>query len=46
MDKLKTMTKRRTEAHAELLSLDSKIYKAFLEMVRAAFSDGELSKRM
>ena len=46
MSKLKTMTKRRTEAHAEFLSLDPKVYKAFLEMERAAFSDGELSKRM
>jgi len=46
MDKLKTMSKRRKDAHAELLSLDSKVYKAFLEMERAAFSDGDLSKRM
>lgn len=46
MDKLKTMSKRRADAHAELLSLDSKVYKAFLDMERAAFSDGELSKRM
>lgn len=46
MDKLKQMTKRRKEAHAELLSLDSKVYRAFLDMERAAFADGELSKRM
>lgn len=45
MDKLKTMTRRRKDAHAELMSLDSKVYKAFLEMEQAAFSDGELNKR-
>jgi AhpD family alkylhydroperoxidase len=45
MDKLKTMTRRRKEAHAELISLDSKVYKAFLEMEQAAFSDGVLNKR-
>lgn len=46
MDKLRTMAQRRKDAHDQLMSLDSKVYKAFLEMERAAFADGELSKRM
>jgi AhpD family alkylhydroperoxidase len=44
MDKLTRMTKRRKEAHAELTSLESKVYKAFLDMERAAFADGSLTK--
>jgi AhpD family alkylhydroperoxidase len=40
------MAQRRKDAHDQLMSLDSKVYKAFLEMERAAFADGELSKRM
>ena len=46
MGKLEDMTKRRADAHAELLKLDSKVYKAFLAMEKAAFSDGELTKQM
>lgn len=45
MDKLKDLTRRRKEAHAKLLTLDSKVYKAFLKMEEAAFSDGALSKK-
>lgn len=45
MDKLEQMSKRRAEAHARLLALQSKVYKAFLEMERAAFADAELPKR-
>ena len=45
MDKLKELARRRKEAHAKLLSLDSKVYKAFLKMEEAAFSDGALSKK-
>ena len=44
MDKLKRMSRRRKEAHAELLSLESKVYQAFLDMERAAFADGSLTK--
>ena len=39
------MSKRRAEAHAQLLALDSQVYKAFLDMERAAFSDGDLTKQ-
>ena len=46
MDKLEKMSKRRKAAHSELLSLDSKVYKAFLKMENAAFADGELPKRI
>jgi AhpD family alkylhydroperoxidase len=45
MTKLEDMSKRRAEAHAQMLALDSKVYKAFLDMERAAFSDGELTKQ-
>ena len=45
MSKLEEMAKRRTEAHAQLLALDSKVYKAFLDMERVAFSDGDLTKQ-
>lgn len=45
MDKLKELTRKRKEAHSKLLSLDSKVYKAFLDMEEAAFCDGALSKK-
>jgi AhpD family alkylhydroperoxidase len=45
MDKLKELTRKRKEAHSKLLSLNSKVYKAFLKMEEAAFSDGALSKK-
>jgi AhpD family alkylhydroperoxidase len=46
MGKLEDMAKRRVDAHSELLKLDSKVYKAFLDMERVAFSEGELTKQM
>jgi AhpD family alkylhydroperoxidase len=45
MDKLQRLTRTRKQAHTRLLELDSKVYKAFLEMEAAAFSDGALQKR-
>ena len=45
MSRLEEMAKRRADAHGELLKLDSKVYKAFLDMEKAAFSDGELTKQ-
>jgi AhpD family alkylhydroperoxidase len=45
MTKLEEMSKRRADAHAQLLALDSKVYKAFLDMERVAFSDGQLTKQ-
>ena len=44
MSKLEEMSKRRAEAHAQLLAFDSKVYKAFLDMERLAFSDGDLTR--
>lgn len=39
------MTRRRKQAHAELLARDSKVYKAFLALEQAAFSDGALPRK-
>jgi AhpD family alkylhydroperoxidase len=46
MGTLEDMAKRRANAHAELLKLDSKVYKAFLDMEKAAFSDGDLTRQV
>lgn len=45
MDKLDEITRNRKKAHQKLVSLDSKVYKAFLQMEQAAFSDGALPKK-
>ena len=45
MDKLKEITEKRKKAHQKMLELDSKVYKAFLEMEKAAYSDGALPKK-
>lgn len=45
MSRLEKLSKRRAEAHSEMLALDSEVYKAFLEMERATFRAGELSKQ-
>ena len=45
MSKLEEMTHRRKAAHAKLLAADSEVYRAFLEMERAAFQDGALPKK-
>ena len=42
---LQEMAGRRKAAHARLTSLGSKVYRAFLDMERAAFSDGALPKK-
>ncbi len=44
MDKLKDLTQKRKRAHSKLLSLESNVYKAFLEMERVTFSNGALKK--
>jgi AhpD family alkylhydroperoxidase len=46
MSKIEEITRKRKEAHSTLLSLNSKVYKAFLEMEKAAFTDGSLSKKV
>ena len=45
MSKLQDMDARRKEAHTRLLASKSRVYQAFLEMERAAYSDGALSKK-
>jgi len=45
MSRLDEMSRRRKEAHTRLLAMDSRVYKAFLEMEKAAFSDGALPKK-
>ena len=45
MDKLEEISKQRQKAHNKLLSLKSKVYKAFLEMEEATYSDGALLKK-
>ncbi len=42
--KIKKILHDRQQAHQELLHRDSKVYKAFLDLQKAAFCDGELSK--
>ncbi len=45
MGRLEEISRRRKAAHKKLLDLDSKVYRAFLDMERAAFADGALPKR-
>ena len=45
MSKLREMSTQRKRAHSKMLELDSQVYKAFLDMESAAFSDGALSKK-
>ncbi len=45
MDKLTEMTRRRKHAHAKLLAAKSRVYAAILEMEKATFSDGALTKK-
>jgi AhpD family alkylhydroperoxidase len=42
---LDAMSRRRKGAHAKLLVQDSGVYRAFLDMERAALANGALSKR-
>ena len=44
MNKLEEMSRRRKAAHKKLIAAKSHVYKAFLEMERATYSDGALSK--
>jgi AhpD family alkylhydroperoxidase len=45
MDRIREIRDKRKRAHETLVSLDSKVYKAFLDMERATYSDGALSKK-
>lgn len=45
MGELEEIAQKRRKAHETLLSMKSKVYEAFLDMERAAFSDGALAKK-
>jgi len=45
MDPIREICEKRKRAHQRLVSLDSKVYKAFLDMEKATYSDGALSKK-
>jgi len=45
MDKIKEIILKRKKAHKKLLDLKSKTYRAFLDMERAAYADGALTKK-
>ncbi len=45
MDKIEEINQKRKRAHTKLLSLKSKVYAAFLEMEKVAYSDGALPKK-
>jgi AhpD family alkylhydroperoxidase len=45
MNELEVIKERRKAAHRRLLELDSKVYKAFLELERATYADGALLKK-
>ena len=45
MDKLEEISALRQKAHNKLVSMRSKVYNAFLDMERAAYSDGALPKK-
>ena len=44
-DKLIELTQKRKKAHSQLLALNSKVYRAFLDMEQATYSDGALAKK-
>ena len=43
--KIGELTRRRKEAHAQLLTTGSKVYESFLSMEKAAFTAGALPKK-
>ena len=45
MEKLRELSRKRKLAHSKWLSLDSEVYRAFLDMEKAAYSNGTLSKK-
>jgi AhpD family alkylhydroperoxidase len=42
---LHDINRRRKKAHSRLLALDSKVYRAFLDMEKATYEDGALAKK-
>jgi AhpD family alkylhydroperoxidase len=45
VDKFEELSRNRKKAHSRLVALKSKVYRGFLEMEQAAFSDGALPKK-
>jgi len=45
VNKIDEINRKRKEANARLARLDSKVYRAFLEMEKVTFCDGALSKK-
>ena len=45
MDKIGEICRKRKQAHQKLLSMDSKVYRAFLDMETAAYADDALAKK-
>jgi AhpD family alkylhydroperoxidase len=45
MEKIKGLIRERKKAHKRLQDLKSPVYAAFLEMERAAYADGALSRK-
>ncbi len=45
MDKIEEICRKRKQAHQKLLAADSKVYRAFLDMEAAAYTDGALPKK-
>ena len=45
MSKIEEICRKRKHAHQKLLAMDSKVYRAFLDMEAAAYGDGSLAKK-
>jgi len=45
MNKIEEICRKRKHAHEGLLALDSKVYRAFLDMEAATYGDGALPKK-
>lgn len=45
-DKLREMSLLRKKAHSTMIKKNSKVYKAFLQMEKATYSDGELKSKV
>jgi len=45
MDNIEDICRKRKRAHQKLLAMDSKVYRAFLDMEAAAYGDGALAKK-
>ena len=45
MSRIEEICEKRRQAHQKLLSADSRVYRAFLDMEAAAYGDGALAKK-